>query len=275
MEAAATQTPYIINTGGGGIGKPLIIVGGAAALIYFGNKAWKEYQKNKGEQNMDTPAGQIAMQLKVVFDETFVNDEDFRRVYLQVNNTNKDDVFKQYKLLTQRNLSDDMTRIKNGVIAKVVKTEAINNKKDGIIKISATEDIQFLVAKGSKVVFTDPSKAVTLFASPKGLLWNLTATEYRPAIAEMDKIKATVINRKDALVVDAVMILPYNGAKFSKDWTKYFMPVVKTRKVFAIVRIGIKAKDNTTKYLWVDARELSKYTAPKLKGLGNVSQLAF
>ncbi len=277
METVAqSQQPIIISSGSGSATKTVAVLIGIGAALYFGNNALKAYKERHAEQEMDTPEGQIALQLKNVFASTIVSDEDFRRVYLQVNSTNKDKVVTLYRELTGRNLSDDIAEhIKTDTVTKAAKTEAINNKKDGVIKISPSDEIEFLIAHGSKVVFTDPNKAVTLYASPKGLIWNLTANEYRPQISAYDKIKVTLIGRKDTMIVDKVMTLPYDGAKFVTDWTKYIRPVVKTRKVFAIARIGIKAKDSTLKYLWVDARELSKITG--LKGIegSTLTQLAF
>lgn len=280
METLNQPMPYIINTGGSSALKPLVILLGIGATVYFGNKAYQSWQKNQGEKNIDTPEGQIALQLKNVFDSTIVSDEEFRQVYLQVNNSNKDKVFTEYKKQTGRFLSDDIAEhIGKGALTQSVKTEAINNKKNGVIKIDANENIQFLIAKGSKVVFTNPNQAVTLYASPKGLIWNLTAMDVRGKINPFDAIKINVINRKDLMVVDAVLLLPYNGVKLVTNWQKYFRPFVNTHKVFAIVRIAIKAKNGTTKFLWCDARDLSTIDTLKgfdsMSGLTNITHLAF
>lgn len=277
------QVPYIINTGNSSAVKPIVagvLILGAA---YGGYKIYQKYQKNQAEKNLDTPEGQIALQLKNVFDSTIVNDEDFRQVYLQVNNTNKDEVFKQYRLLTQRNLSDDIAKhIGKSTLTHSIKTEAINNKVGGVIKIDANENINWLISKGSKVNFTDPKKQIVLYPTTKGLLWNLTVSDLRPTFAKtnnvsiIDTIKATVIGRKDTMTVMAVMLLPYDGIKLATDWTKFFRPIVSTRKVFAIVRIEILDNKKNKKYFWVDARDLSTHS---LKGLGNtprcIGELAF
>lgn len=278
METTApTQQPYIINTGGSSAAKPIVLGVLALAGAYFGKKAWDSYQKNKAEGNLDTPEGQIAMQLKNVFDSTVVSDEDFRQVYLQVNSTNKDKVFKEYLGLTGRNLSDDIANhIGKTALTKAVKTEAINSKPDGVIKIDAEENITFGISKGSKVVFTNPKQATWLYATPDGIIWNLTAKDVQPKISPFDKIKISVINRKDVMTVEKTMILPYNGVKLAQDWTKYFRPVVNTRKVFAIVRIGIKDSKGKTKYLWCDARDISLVT--NLKGIDTprcIGELAY
>lgn len=275
------QVPYIINTGGSSMAKPIVIglllVGG----FFVGKKALKAYQERQGEKNLDTPEGQIALQLKNVFDSTIVSDDDFRSVYLQVNNSNKDEVFKQYRMLSGRNLSDDIAKhISKGTLTHSVKTEAINNKVNGVIKIDANENINWLISQGSKVTFTDPKKQVYLYPTTKGLLWNLTANDLRPTFAKVnnvsinDTIKATLIGRKDTMKVMAVMLLPYDGIKLATDWTKYFRPIVNTRKVFAIVRIEILDNKKNKKYFWVDARDLST-KATTLKGIGSVSQLAY
>jgi hypothetical protein len=273
MEPKAAPTPYIINTGNNSsAAKYLVIAAIVGGGLYFGKQAYDQYKKNKGEEELDTPAGQIAMQLKAVFDPMFPDKNEFKRVYVQVNNTNKDDVFKAYKLIAGRNLSDDMAKLPPDVVSKAAKVEEINNKQDGVIRIDSGENIQFLVAKGSKVVITNPAKAVNLYATPKGLLWFMSAPESKPAVSAYEKIKATVINRKDVHEVDAVQTLSYNGVKLATDWTKLFRPFVNTRKVYAIVRIKIKATDGSFKYLWIDARELSKPAG--MKGLG-ITDLAY
>ncbi len=266
--------PYIINAGSSGIAKPLIIAGGLGVALYFGKQWWDQRQKNKGEQNLDTPEGQIAMQLKTVFDPYFPSVDAFKAAYVAVNNSNKDEVMKQYRLLSGRNLSDDIARLPPDVVKKAAKVEEINNKQDGVIRISASEDIQFMIAKGSKVVFTNPAKATDLYATPKGFLWFMAAPESKPVVSTYEKIKATVVNRKDVLEVDAVQVLPYAGVKLATDWTKHFRPFVKTKKVYAIVRIKMKATDGTYKYLWVDARELSMAPTASVKGLGLIDLAA-
>jgi hypothetical protein len=275
-----TPMPYIINTGGSSALKPLVYLVGIGAALFFGNKAYIKWQERQAEQNIDTPEGQIALQLKNVFDSTIVSDEDFRTVYLQVNNSNKDKVYTEYEKQTHRFLSDDIAKhIGKDTLTHSVKTEAINNKKNGVIKIDGNENINFLVAKGSKVTFTDPTKAVTLYATTKGLLWNLTANEVRPKINPFDNIKVSVINRKDIMLVDAVLLLPYNGVKLVTNWQKYFRPLVNTHKVFALVRIAIKAKNGSLKFLWCDARDLSTVETLKgvdpMAGLTNITHLAF
>ncbi len=272
--------PYVINTGGSSAVKPLIYLVGIGTALFFGNKAYIKWKERQAEQNIDTPEGQIALQLKNVFDSTIVSDEDFRKVYLQVNNSNKDKVYTEYENQTHRFLSDDIAKhIGKDALTHSVKTEAINNKKNGVIKIDANENINFLIAKGSKVTFTDPKKAVTLYASTKGLLWNLTASEVRPKINALDTIKVNVINRKDILLVDAILLLPYDGVKLVTNWQKYFRPFVNTHKVFAVVRIAIKAKNGSFKFLWCDARDLSTIETLKgidpMAGLTNILHLAF
>lgn len=267
MENTPTQQPqpYIINSGGSSAAKPIVIGLLIAGGAYVGWKQYKAYQERQGEKQLDTPEGQIAGQLKALFDQTFVNDEDFRKIYLQVNSSNKDEVYRIYRLIAQRNLSDDMVRIGQGTLTRADKIETINSKKDGIIKIDSNENINFLVGRGSKVVFTNPKQATWLYATERGIIWNLTDPKFQGNVSPYDKIKISVINRKDTLVIDGVKLLPYNGVKLAEDWTKYFRPIVNTRKVFAIARIGIKDSKGKVKYLWCDARDLSTVTT--LKGI--------
>lgn len=267
METQTPQMPYVINTGSSSAAKPIVIGLLAITGVYFGSKAYKAYLERKGEGNLDTPEGQIAMQLKNVFESTIVSDEDFRQVYLQVNSTNKDEVFKQYRLLTQRNLSDDIAnRIGKATLTKAVKTEVINSKKNGVIKIDANEDIKFLIAHGSKVVFTNPKVATWIYATVRGIVWNLTDPKFQGKSSPFDRIKIQIINRLDTMVVDQVQLLPYDGIKLAEGWAKYIKPIVNTRKVFAVVRVGLKDNKGVMKYFWVDARELSTVTKT-LKGI--------
>ena len=248
----------------GGIVKPIVYGGLIVGAFFVAKKALAAYQLRQGEKSLDTPEGQIAMQLKNVFDSTIVSDEDFRQVYLQVNSSNKDEVFKQYRLLTQRNLTDDIgNRIGKETLTKAVKTEAINSKIDGLIKINSNEEIDFLVSKGSRVKLTNSNKAITFYPFTEGLIWDLTANELRKPLPEEKKMKFIISGGKAILTVNAVKLLPYDGAKFSKDWTKYFRPVVKTRKVFALVRVELFDKNSKKRILWADAREFSKVTSLK------------
>lgn len=277
MEAKAKQqVPYIINAGSSSAAKPIVIGALIVGAAYFGKKAFDKYQEGKGEKATDTPEGAIALQLKNLFDKKIVSDEDFRMIYLGVNSSNKDEVFKIYKLLAQRNLSDDMKRINTSTLTKSAKTEIINNKKDGVIKINTNDDIEFLIAKGSTVKITDLQKSVTFYGSPNGLLWYLTASDMRKIITASDKIKASIVGKNLSMIVDSTMILPYSGIKLTADWTKFFKPLTNTRKVFAIVRVKIQKADGKQLFLWVDARELSKITPLKgAAGLADIKYLIF
>lgn len=273
----STQPSTIVVSSGGGSTKTIVLgllaVGGA----FFGYKAFEKYKKNQSEKELDTEAGQIALQLKNVFDSTIVSAEDYRVVAIKINATNKDDVYKIYRGLTQRNLSDDISRLPSGTLVRAAKTEAINNKPNGVIKIRGTDDIQFLVSKGSKVKFTDSNKAITLYANPKGLIYDLSDPKVKPKISALDRIKVVVSKRKEILTVDGTLIFPYDGVKLAEDWTKYIRPIVATRKVFALVRVAVKAQSGF-KYLWVDARELSLASNLKgssMDGLYDISQLVF
>jgi hypothetical protein len=261
----------------GGLVKTVLILLGLGGGVYFGAKEWKKYQERKAENTLDTPEGAIALALKNVFDSTIVSDAEFKQAYLPVNATNKDKVVSIYRALAGRNLSDDIAKhISAGALQLAHKKEVINNKKDGIIKISEADDITFLVSKGQKVVITDTTKETFFFASTNGFLWHLTATDVRKPISALEKIKASIVGRSITLTVDATKLLPYDGIKLTADWTKYIKPFTKTHKVFAVVRVWMTKPDGTKLYLWVDARELSKFTALKgLAGLTDVKHLAF
>lgn len=250
----------------GSIVKPLVIAGLAVGVFFVGKKAIDTYKKNQAEKNIDTPEGQIALQLKNVFDSAIVSDEDFRQVYLQVNNTNSDAVYKQYKQLTNRNLTDDIAKhIGKGALTQATKTVVINSKKDGVIKIDSADNIQFLISKGSKVVFTNPKVSTKIYATTQGILYYLTDPIAQPILNALDKYKYDVVNYTKTMTVLETKLLPYNGIKLAADWTKYLRPFVSTRKVFAIVKVEIKSSAGATAQMWCDARDLSTITA--LKGL--------
>jgi hypothetical protein len=264
----------LVNFDLGGVVKPIAILVGIGGAVYLGKKQWDKYKESQAEKSLDTEEGRIALQLKNVFDATIVSDSDYKRVALQINSSNKDKVYSLYKALTQRNLSDDIAaHINTDTLMQTNKTEVINSKPNGVIRINANDDIEFLVTSGSKVRFTIPQKAVNVYAFPEGLLYDMADKDFKPKISELQKVKATISNRTDVFTVTAVKILPYNGVKLAKDWTKYFRPVVSTRKVYAIVRFGLKDKAGKMRYMWCDARDLSLVTSSSLKGYDTLEGL--
>lgn len=248
----------------------LLLTGGAI----YGKKAYDKYIEAQAEKSLDTPEGQIAFKLKQVFSNTIVDEEEFRIAYLGVNSSNKDEVFKIYKRLTGgRLLNEDISnRIGSGTLIKADKVEKINSKPDGVIKIAEDDSINFLVTPGSVVKFTDPKKVTYLYATTAGLIWHMADPKFKPAVNPINRVKIGLKDRVDQFNVTQVLLLPYDGVKLAQDWTKYFRPVVSTRKVYAVVRIGIKNNQGKFLYFWVDARDLS-LSNKALKGVETINTL--
>lgn len=261
MEATAQQ-PIIVQAGGGGM-STVKVVGGLillAGVAYFGKQWYDQRQKNSGEEDLDTPAGKIALQLKTVFDATIVDNAEYKRVALQITPELRDDVYKIYRKIALRNLSDDIARIKAGVQTLIVKQEIINTTVDTIINITPDDQIKFLVGKGSVVRFPPGEKnSIPLYLNPINVAYG------KPVFF---MLKPSALQ----FLVSEVREVPFEGVKEVNDWTKYFRPVVKTRKVFAAVAILLPLKDAKGNKkiikLWADARLFRKGKGNNyLKGL--------
>lgn len=261
MEATAQQ-PIIVQAGGGGM-STVKVVGGLillAGVAYFGKQWYDQRQKNSGEEDLDTPAGKIALQLKTVFDATIVDNAEYKRVALQITPELRDDVYKIYRKIALRNLSDDIARIKAGVQTLIVKQEIINTTVDTIINITPDDQIKFLVGKGSVVRFPPGEKnGIPLYLNPINVAYG------KPVFF---MLKPSALQ----FLVSEVREVPFEGVKEVNDWTKFFRPVVKTRKVFAAVAILLPLKDakgnKKVIKLWADARLFRKGKGSNyLKGL--------
>jgi len=264
--AAQQPQPVIIGSGGGsGVGTALIVLGLAAGAYYVIDKKVSDKRKNAAEEEMDTPAGAIALQLKTVFDAwPNVNARDYRNAMLQVTPALKDDVYRLYRLSTGgRNLSDDIaTKVPAGTQNTVAKQEKINATTSGIIKITPDDKIEFLVSKNSLVRFEPGSKTpIPLYLSPSGI-----ATASSPTYL----LQPSAMNFK----VWDVKEVAYTGLKATENWQKFFRPYVKTRKVYAAVQIVLPMINQATGKkthvtLWGDARlfRIGKGTN-FLKGIG-------
>ncbi len=267
METAAIQQapqPLIIQQGGGTKFTPVMAVTGlvlVAGLAYAGKKWYDQHQKNASEEEMDTPAGRIVLQLKTVFESFPVSDTDYKRVALQVTPELKDGVFKLYKKATTRNLSDDIAEhISSRTQTTAAKQEVINTTSGSLLKITPDDKIQFTVGAGSIIRFAPGStQAIPLYFVPSGI-----ATGQLPVMLQPSAKQFKVAEVKE---------VPYEGIKVPEDWTKYFRPYVRTRKVFAAVAIVFPFTDSkgnkVYKTMWADARLFRKGVGTNyLKGLG-------
>jgi len=261
----AVQQPVIIRSGGSSVLPIALSAVAATALIIAGKKYLDNQKKNAGEDIIDTPEGQIALQLKTVFDSGIVSDAEYRRIAQQITPANKDAVYDAYKKLTGgRFLSDDISkRIKSGTQQTVDKQTAINATPGTLLKI-VNDQIQFLVGKGDKVIIAPTLKSLPAYLKELQVVQN-GANAY-----------INIPNnpsRSYLFPVLQVKEVELKGIKESEDWTKYFRPYIRTRKVFAAIQIAAPTKLDAngkvigTIALWVDARNMRLIQKP-LKGIG-------
>lgn len=259
------------NTGAGAyIFRGLLLLGTG----YLGYKAFKQGQENSAEKQLDTEAGQIALQLKNLFDSFVVSDSDFRRIYAQVNSSNSDEVAKIYRRLSGRNLSDDIaSKISSKSVSNAQKVFKYNSKAGGLFRIDENERIVFTVGAGDMIGFAPNQKTpVKIYNIPFGIILRELNS---PALIENLKkdpktAPATVsIDAKPSarqFRVVKTMELPFASVQRASGWQKH-LRFVKTRKVFAAVQIllGTNPKTKQPVYGWIDARDMVKIE--KLNGV--------
>lgn len=256
----AVQPTIIAMPSNNGLNPNKVIFGIVAAtgLVIVGKMAYDKLAKNSAEKDMDTPAGELALQLKTVFESFPVDDNEYRRVASQITPALKDEVYKLYRKVTLRNLSDDIaTKIKAGAQATAAKQAAINSTTGTLITIDASDRIKFQVGPGSLIRFEPGSTAsIPLYYKPED-------------IASSDKVIYNLQPSAIQFLVKAVKEVPIEGMKVTEGWTKYFKPFTLTRKVYAAVQIQLKNKNGGYINLWADARLFRTGKGTNyLKGLG-------
>ena len=280
-----TPQPIIIRDGGskgiGTVGIVTLVLGGGAA-IFFGNRYLKQRAEAKAEQDSSLE-GQIASQLKLVFDKFPVSDADYRTVALQITDSNKAKVYQLYKALTTRNLSDDIaSHIGAGSLTSAIKIQAYNSKVGRTFSITPENTIKFEVIKGGIIGF-DPSKktSVTFYNNALGILLN--DFKNNPVYdGLLKKIKSDVSTVALTVSVDIIPStkrfkvietkeLPFDGLKSAGDFWSYLRPYIRTRKNFAAIKI-MAGKDKTGKiiYAWVDGRDMISIKSVAVNGLSNI-----
>lgn len=291
MEATAeNHEREIVVKSGGGIGNSgtiALVVGGAAAL-YFGKKYLDQRKENAAEAQTDTPEGQIALQLKTVFDKFPVSDADYKAAWLQVNAQNKAKVFELYRNLTGRNLSDDIaSHISTDSQAKATKVEKYNSKPGKLFSIAADGKIQFEVSPSAQIRFAPgQTTPVNMYTIPTGIL--LKEIEALPngkaAVDKLRKDPATAVNASvfqlkpsaRLFTVTAVKEVPFKALQEATGWTKYLRPYVNTSKTFAMVQILLGTDPTSKKKIlrWIDARDMVTAKQKTVQGLGNLHLVA-
>lgn len=287
MENTQTQPTMIIKSGSGiGIGGALIGLAALAALGYGGYKLIQQGKENSAEAKLDTPEGQIALQLKNVFDKWPVSDSDYKAAWLQVNATNKDEIFKIYRNLTGRNLSDDIaSHVSSGAQAQATKTEKYNSKPGKLFSIDSGNNIKWEIAKGDKIRFAPGQVApINVYTSPFGIILNdIKSPDLFNKLRKDPKTVALTISisvkpTAKLYPVLAIKEIPYDGMKQADDNLKYLRPYIKVRKVFAAVQVlaGINATTKKPIIWWIDARDMVtfKQQIKGTEGIGSVNLIA-
>ncbi|MBX3165579.1 MAG: hypothetical protein KF900_13975 [Bacteroidetes bacterium] len=283
-QAAAAATPKPSKSA-----TDIILITGIAFLGWkFAIKpALDQAKLNSAEAKLDTEAGRIAQQFKTLFDGWgVVYDADFKKINVQVNAKNKDEVYKIYRDLTGRNLSADISNhVSADNVKAAAKIEAYNSNPVGLFKIDQNEKITFKVAKGAKVRGAVGVKAFYAYADPYGIaVFNSgnqqlidyykngagysaskNPAEYKAAVAKATRSlwnaeSVTPGYWKIWTLTDAKEV-PFEGVKPREGWLKYLLPLVRTSKTFAAVQIGTA---------WIDARDL-QIAAASVKGIGNLN----
>lgn len=278
MAKTNSNNPIVVKTGGIGAGGAilsLLLIGGGSYAAY---KLVNQRKKNSAEKELDSEAGQIALQLKNVFQSFPVSDSAFQSAWLQVNASNKAEVFRLYRNLTGRNLSDDISkRITPSAQARSTKVEQYNSKPGKLFSITGDNKIKFEVAKGDFIRFAPGQKTpIKAYNSPFGIILNeINNPELNKKLkSNPNTVAATVsISIKPSarlFKVEQTLEIPYEGIRKADGFFQAVRPFVNTRKVFAAIRIlaGINPATKKPVYLWIDARDM--VTSKQLKGLGNV-----
>lgn len=273
-----TPQPIVIKSGSG-LGAGGVILGGLvlAGLGFGAYKLIKQAKENSAEAKLDTPEGQIALQLKNVFDKFPVSDSDYRATWLQVNAENKDQVFKIYRNLTGRNLSDDIaSHISSGTQAQATKTEKYNSKPGRLFSIDASNNIKFEVMAGDLIRFNPgQTSPITGYNATMGIILNeiknadlLNKLKKDPKTSPLT-VSISIKPSAKLFKVVSTKEIPYESMKKAEGFYKYIKPFVNSRKVFAAVQILAGYHPTTKKpvYLWIDARDMVTLK-PTLKGLG-------
>jgi len=226
----------------------LVKAGLGIGLFFWGRHLYKNYLKSKGEAEINTPEGQIAQQLKNIFNAFPVDDAAYRRVMQLVNTNNNEKVRDLYKLLTGRFLTDDESKYINAAIQEsAAKQYKINNTPGTLISI-INDQIKFNVGRGSLVRFAPgQTTPISLYLKAED-------------IAEGVKPAAVMPPNSIYWKVTDIKLVPIEGVKMRSDWKLIFAPilplfaVVRTRKEYAAVQIDLSGGQGKT-LAWANATD--------------------
>ncbi len=252
-----------IGTGTGSLALMALMAGGGLLLVKKVGDYFAQLKKGQAEKELDTPEGQIALQLKNIFGETPVSDSKYRMVMQQAAMSKADmaKVRELYYLSTGgRRLSDDeQSHIGSGTQLTTTKQTTINKTPGSLIAI-IDDRIVWNIGYGDLIRFPPGTKkSIALYANPQQVATGENPIQLKPSAA--------------LFRVSKFMEVPYSDLKLRDDWKKFFTPYIRTRKVFAAVQIEFLHPSGKKVLAWSDAREWRTVT-PVLKGIsGNSYQL--
>lgn len=242
----------------------LIKAGIGVGLFFLGKHLYENWQKSQGEAKIDTPAGQIAVQLKNIFETFPVDDAAYRRVMQQVNSDNEKDVRDIYREITGgRFLSDDEAKhITNATQETAAKQYKINNTPGTLISI-INDEIRFNVGRGSLIRFAPgQTTPISLYLQPEDIAEGTAPAVSMPPNSKYWKVTDT-------------RLVPIDGITLRKDWKLVFAPflpwysVARTHKEYAAVQIDISGGKGET-LVWANATDFR--TQSFSKGMGEIEQ---
>lgn len=234
----------------------LVKAGIGVGLFYVGRSIYRDWKKSQGEDEINTPEGQIAQQLKNIFNSFPVDDAAYRRVMQLVNPGNDNKVRDIYKLLTGRFLSDDeAAHIEESTQETQAKQYKINSTPGSLISI-VNDKIRFNVGPGSLVRFAPgQTTGIQLYLNPEDIATGASPVAVMPPNSKYWK-------------VSQVRLVPIEGLAMRKDWKILFAPIiplfaaVRTRKEYAAVQIDLSAGQGKT-FAWANATD---FRMPKSLG---------
>lgn len=241
----------------------LIKAGLGVALLLWGKHLYDNWQKSQGEAAIDSPAGQIAVQLKNIFNSRPVDDAAYRRVMQLVTKNNEEDVRDIYRKLTGRFLSDDeASHITTSTQQTAAHQYQINNTPGTLISI-INDEIKFNVGRGSLVRFAPgQTTPINLYLKAEDI-----ATGVKPAVSMPP-------NSKYWQVTDTKLI-PLKGIKLRTDWKLIFAPILplfaiqRTSKEYAAIQIDLSGGKGQT-FAWANATDFrTQKTFSGFEGVDN------
>jgi hypothetical protein len=227
----------------------LLIKAGAGIGIYILAKhLYEQWQKKQAEDLINTPAGQIALQLQNIVESTPVDRSAFQRVMQQVNAENDKDVRDIYYKKTGRLLSDDESKYLSAQSQETAAHQYAINSTPGTLISITNDQIKFNVGPGSNVRFAPgQTTGISLYLKPEDIGSGAVPAVVMPPNSKYWK-------------VTQVKLVDVNSLRMRKDWKLIFAPVLpfllaqRTHKQYAAVQIDVSSGKGKT-LLWANATD--------------------